>query len=602
MKWFKMDGIGKRIGLFVSLIIIVALLGISSFNYIISKNEITRSNTIILKNAIETIMADINRNYSYTKSDTNGMSEESAKEASIHSIESLQNGQADALSAATAEGADATSAATKNSFMARHTLDLGESGYFYIINSQGEIIAHPFLEDNIKDLKADDGRNIIQDVITLSKSGGGMIHYTLNDEVSIIRDGKTVYTKYFPYWDWVVCAVIYDKDFSRGSDMILISNLIGVGIVLLISLILVNWLSGRITKPIKSVAGALYEVSNGDLTQSKIDLNTKDETKLLADSVNRLLDSFKHIVKMMTVSSSSLNQFAMNLSQSSEVVSETTVAVSQAISQMAEQTEIQCQETQDTVHKITLLGDDIRHTAEEGTRIELAAQRNLELKEEGQTSVNNLKDANRENQANSIEIEKIIHKINESSKDIGDITAIITNVANQTNLLALNASIEAARAGEHGAGFAIVGEEIRKLANETAIATENIRNKIIQMQEESEEAVRFININRSGVEKINVTVEQTGNVINRIEEGLLTQIEGIREIAERNKEINSKKDDILKLLQHVAKTAEENSSSTEEISATAEEQSTTMVEVTSSITQLYDMVQELNGMINQFKI
>ncbi len=602
MKWFKLDGISKKIGLFVSLIIIAALLGISSFNYMISRNEITRSNKIILKNAIETIMADINRNYSYTKSDTNGMSEESAKEAALSSIESLQSGQVDSLSAATAQEADTTSAATKNSSMAIHTLDLGESGYFYIINSQGDIIFHPFLEDNINDLKADDGRNIVQDTVTLAKEGGGMIHYTLTDDVSIIRDGKTVYTKYFPYWDWVVCAVIYDKDFSRGSDMILVSNLIGVGVVLFISLLLVIWLSGRITKPIKSVAGTLYEVSNGDLTQSKIILETKDETKLLADSVNRLLDSFHHIVKMMTASSSSLNQFAMNLSQSSDVVSETTIAVTKAISQMAEQTEIQYQETLDTVHKITLLGDDIRHTAEEGTRIESAAQRSLELKEEGQTSVNNLMDANRENQANSIEIEKIIHKINESSKDIGDITAIITNVANQTNLLALNASIEAARAGEHGAGFAIVGEEIRKLANETAIATENIRNKIIQMQEQSEEAVKFININRSGVEKINVTVEQTGNVINRIEEGLLQQIEGIREIAERNKEINIKKDDILKLLQHVAKAAEENSSSTEEISATAEEQSTTMVEITSSISQLYDMVQELNGMINQFKI
>ena len=94
MGWIKLNGISKKIGLFVSLIIIAALLGISSFNYIISKNEITKSNTIILKNAIETIMADINRNYSYATADTNSMSEEDAKEASIRSIESLQSGQA----------------------------------------------------------------------------------------------------------------------------------------------------------------------------------------------------------------------------------------------------------------------------------------------------------------------------------------------------------------------------------------------------------------------------------------------------------------------------------------------------------------------------
>ena len=91
-------------------------------------------------------------------------------------------------------------------------------------------------------------------------------------------------------------------------------------------------------------------------------------------------------------------------------------------------------------------------------------------------------------------------------------------------------------------------------------------------------------------------------MIDRIEEGLLQQIQGIRRIAERNKEINTKKDDMLEHLQHVAKTAEDNSASAEEISATAQEQSATLVEINSSITQLYDMVQELNAMIRQFRI
>lgn len=611
MGWLRLNGIGKRIGLLVSIIIIVALVGISSFNYIISRKEIARSNGIILENALETIMADINRNYSYTASDAGWMSEEDAKKASVESIELLQNGQADTTSAATADGMDAAavagetdtkSAATKNSLMANHTLNLGESGYFFIINSKGDILSHPFLKDNIYDLKANDGRDIAQNIIALAKSGGGIINYALNDDVSAIRDSKIVYTKYFPHWDWVVCAVIYDKDFSRGSDMILVSSLIGVAVVLAVSLLLVIWLSGRITRPIKKISGTLHEVSKGDLTQSKINLKTHDETRLLADSVNRLLESFRHIVQMMTASSGRLNHFAMGLSQSSGAVSDATAEVSRAISQMAAQTEVQYHETLDTVQKITLLGDDIKHTAEEGTRIETAAQRNLELKKEGQVSVNNLKDATGENQTNSVEIEKIIHGINESSKDIGEITAIIENVAKQTNLLALNATIEAARAGEYGKGFSVVGEEIRKLANETAIATENIRNKIIQMQKQSEEAVKFISINRSGVEKINGTVRQTETVIQRIEEGMLQQIQGIRNISEQNKKINIKKDEILKLLQHVARTAEDNSAATEEISATAQEQSATLTEITSSISQLYDMVKELNALINQFRI
>lgn len=599
---FKINGIGKKIGLSVSLIIIVALLGISAFNYIISRNEIARSNKIILENALESTMAEINRNYSYTTGDSKWMTEEIAKESSIRDIGLLQTGQAETVSGATSEETEAVSAATENSSMAIHTLNLGESGYFFVINSKGDIITHPFLKDNIYDLKADDGSYITQSMIKMAKAGGGIINYSLNDSVSNVKDNKTVYAKYFPHWDWVVCAVIYDKDFYRGSDIILTSNLIAVAVILLLSLLLTIWLSGKITKPIKNISNTLHEVSEGDLTQSKINIKANDETRLLADSVNRLLDSLRHTVRTMSASSEHLNKFAMNLSQSSGIVSNASADVSNAIAQMAALTEEQSRETLDTVEKITLLGDDIKHTAEEGSRIEAVAQKNLELKEEGMSSVSNLKDANRENQDNSIEIEKIVNKINEASQDIGEITTIITNVAKQTNLLALNASIEAAKAGEHGSGFSVVAEEIRKLAGETASATDNIRNKILQMQGQSEEAVKFININRSGVEKINVTVQQTESVIEKMEEGLIRQIKGIKEISDRNKAINDKKDDILKLLQHVAETAQENSASTQEISASAQEQAVTLDEITSSISQLYDMVQELNSQINQFRI
>ncbi len=602
MSRMRLNGIGKKFGLFISLIILAALLGISIFNYIIARNEITRSNKIILENAIETTLADINRNYSYSASESQWLTEEAAKDASIRAIQMLQTEQADAVSSATSGEADAASSATENTSFSIHTLNLGESGYFFIINSQGDIVYHPFLEDNIYNLKASDGRSIIQDMIGLAKSGGGILNYALEDDISIIKDSKTVYSMYFPHWDWVVSAVIYDKDFMRGSNIILVSNIIGTAVALVVSLLLTMVIAGRITKPIKRISGTLEEVSKGDLTQSKIELKTRDETRLLADSVNRLLDSFGDIMQTMISSSDRLHQFAVNLSQSSGVVSDATVEVTKAIAQVANLTEDQYRETLDTVRKITLLGEDIECTAKEGTRIGETAQRNLELKEEGEDSVNRLKDANQENQANSARLEQIVHRINETSQDIGEITSIISGVAKQTNLLALNASIEASRAGEHGKGFSVVADEIRKLASETAVATENISKKIDQMQEHSEEAVRFIGINRSGVERINESVIRTENVIDRIEEGLLLQIQGIKEIISRNNDINDKKDDVLILLRHVAETAEENSASTEEISAAAEEQSMTLVDITSSIAQLNDMVQKLNALINQFKI
>lgn len=602
MRLLKMNGIGKKIILFVSLIIITSLLGISISNYMISKNELSRSNQIILKNAIEATMVEINRNYRYTIGKNQWMSEEDAKIASLASIGDLTSGHIDGISGATEAEVDATSSATANSVYAEHAIDLGESGYFFIVDSKGNIISHPFLEDNIYDLQSSDGRYIIQEIIAVAKSGGGVTNYALDKGISLITDSKTVYSKYFPHWDWIVSAVIYDTELARGSNIILFYNLIGVVVVLAAALFLTMFITNRITKPIKTISDTLQEVSKGDLTVERIQVKSKDETRLLGDSVNRLLDSLSKIVKLMIDSSNRLNDFANDLKHSSGIVSDAAADVANAISQMAAQSDKQYRLTVDSVEKVTMLGDDIKVTADVSSEIGSVISNNMRLKELGLASVHDLKDANMENNENSAIIENVVYRMNEQAKDISDITTIISHIAKQTNLLALNASIEASRAGEHGKGFAVVADEIRKLANETAIATENISSKIEQMQQQSEEAVSFIEKNHLGVKKINDAVKQTEEIISKIAEGLQVLNEEINIIIERNQAINHNKDTILTMLDSVSDVAQENSGAIQEVSASAEEQSMTVAEITRSISHLNDMVNGLNNLINEFKV
>ena len=604
MKAHKMKGINRKIIFLVVFIITASLLGLSGFNYVISKKELSRSNQIILKNAVESTMVEINRNYRYAEGESKWMSEEDAKAASLASINDLTDGPVDGITGGTiAEPEpDATSSATVSNEYAKHTINLGKSGYFFVVDSKGNIVSHPFLEGNINDLKSYDGRYVIQELVKLAKSGGGTLSYALEEDISLINDSKTVYTQYFPHWDWVVCAVIYDTELARGSSIILVNNLIGFAVIMAISLLLIVVISKKITDPIKKVTKTLSEVSEGDLTVDKVQVNTKDETKLLGDSVNRLIDSLSRIVRLMIDSSNKLGKYAKELKQSSGIVSEATTEVAKAISQMAMQSDEQFRETVDSVQKVTLLGENIKRTADASSEIGSVVQENLELKEMGLASVHDLKDATKENNENSAVIEELVRRIDEHAKDIGAITSIISNVAEQTNLLALNASIEAARAGEQGKGFSVVAKEIRKLANETAVATDNIRDKIDQMQSQSEEAVNFIYKNQSGVEKINQAVNQTENIIGKISDGLQTLIEDIEVIIGHNQEINHRKDEILVKLGNVSDAAQDNSAAIEEISATAEEQSMTVVEITESISQLNDMVNSLNTLINEFKV
>lgn len=605
MKILKLNSISKKIYFLVSTIIIISLLGVSAISYYISKKELNRSNQIILSNAIEATMVEINRNYRYTLDESQWMTEEMAKKASLAAIGDLIEGSTDGISGATSEeteGNDAESSATVNSVYGDHSVDLGESGYFFIINSKGDIISHPFLSENIYNLKSHDDRMIVQEIINTAKSGGGILNYALDEDVCLITDSKTVYTKYFPYWDWVVCAVIYDNELARGANIILLNNLLAFVLMLILALFMTVLFTGRIIKPIKKISTALSGISTGDLTIDKIHIKTNDEMKLLGGAVNSLIDSLNRIVKLMINSSDKLNKYASNLSESSGFVSQATSEVANAISQMAIQSDEQFRDTLSSVESVTLLGENIKETADASVKIGAVVEKNVELKELGLSSVQELKDATKENNENTSIIENLVHKMYEQSNDVGEITIMISNIAKQTNLLALNASIEASRAGEHGMGFAVVAEEIRKLANETSLAVQDIHQKIEQIQGQSKETVNFISKNREGVNRINDTVNKTEEIIGMISDGLQNLIEEIKVIVEHNKMINSKKDEILVMLGNVSDAAQDNSAAIEEISATAEEQSVTIVEISDSITHLFNMVNELNKQINEFKV
>lgn len=247
-----------------------------------------------------------------------------------------------------------------------------------------------------------------------------------------------------------------------------------------------------------------------------------------------------------------------------------------------------------------MLGEDIKETADASAKIEHAAKKTMELKEEGLHSVKELKDASNQNNTNSLEMEQVINEIYQRSQAIGEIVNII-GVAEQTNLLALNANIEATRAGETGKGFAVVAEEVRTLATETAKATEDIQKKVDEMMKQSKSAVDFVKRNRTGVEDINNTVLATEDIFARISTELQDLLEDIKRITNHNYETDQKKDNILDMLNHISQTAEENTSSIEEISSSSEEQSMTVNEITNNISKLNEMATDLNELIHTFQ-
>lgn len=597
MKTYKMN-ITKKLILGISATLIVSLLIISIIDYAISLHEIDRSNDILLKNAIETSLYEIRKNYSYTKGDPAWMTEEQAKQAALDTVNEFITG----VSAASDADTDATSSATVPTTDIDPVISLGKNGYFFITDSKGEILYHPFLKDNIYDLKSKDGRYIIQEIIKTAQNGGGSLHYSLTGENSTVSESRTVYAEYFPDWDWVVTAVIYDSDLLRGPTRILYTNLVSLGVILILSLSIIVIFARRITSPIKKIAQSLHRVSEGDLTVDKIHVKAKDETRMLSESVNLLIDRFHGMVKSITVSSGSLNSFSSELKFSYDLAAEANAAIAASIVQIASAGDDQVRDIYEGVAEMNSLGEHIVETARESENARLTADNTLALKEKGLDSVNTLKEASLENNTTSRQLENVISDMNKQSQEIGTIVTVIAQIAEQTNLLALNASIEAARVGEQGKGFAVVASEIRSLANETANAVENISKMVFEVQKQSETAEIFVKKNAHSAENINSAVSQTEASFQLIAEELRKLVADINNIAEYNSAINQRKDSLSVLLKQLSRQTEEVSSSIEEITSSSEQHTQVMKSISDSIAMLHDMAEELNGMVSVFTV
>lgn len=293
-----------------------------------------------------------------------------------------------------------------------------------------------------------------------------------------------------------------------------------IGIIGLLSVsigFIVSFLVGRsITRPLIETIKISNKMAEGDLT-SDIAVNSTDETGQLLSSFSEMDKSFNKIIGTIVTSANDLVSIVDILrmrAQKAEDGASTQADQAAQISTAAEE----------MTHTITDIAKNASEASDTSSRAMATASQGLQVADGAVEIVNRVHNS-------TMDLASMVEKLNGRAAEVGDIVTVITDIADQTNLLALNAAIEAARAGEQGRGFAVVADEVRKLAERTIKATAEISDRIGTIQSESENTSKSMNEASVEVTKANEFIKNVGDSLHRIVNEVQTVKDQITQIA-----------------------------------------------------------------------
>ncbi len=347
----------------------------------------------------------------------------------------------------------------------------------------------------------------------------------------------------------IVLDLSDDYDGLRKVDMGL---WIGQLILQVLLFFVIGWFIRTIIKPVKHLQAVITNMQHDSDLTKRVEVESNDEIGQAAKAFNALAESFHKIVHQVHGYADEVSQSATQLASTSSKIS----GGSQQQSSAAFSTSASVEE----------ISTKIREVAKSAAETEGIANTAQELSKAGQAVAINAAQELTKVAGSVSESARLISSLEHRSNEIGKIVMVIKEIADQTNLLALNAAIEAARAGEQGRGFAVVADEVRKLAERTANATTDIAVMIEEFCKEIELAVSIMDLSSREVSTGVSLTNEAAESLAKINEGALNTLEKIRSMVSATQEQSAASHEIAQSVEKIAGFAQENSASISETS------------------------------------
>ncbi len=399
----------------------------------------------------------------------------------------------------------------------------------------------------------------------------------------------------------MVCALVPESTILVKAQSIKFLTVLAIIIASILALFVGTLIASSIGAEISKLSKSIAVAAKGNLT-TKFRTRRKDEFLILSNSLNDMVDGMRGLIEQVATVGNQVNESADSLSVTSSDILTSTKDISLAIDEIEKGVVQQASDTEQCLLQMSNLSDKINQVYNNTYEIEQIAKDAKIIVGEGITTIDELNDKSNATTKITREVINEIEDLELQSGSIESFIEVINSIADQTNLLSLNASIEAARAGEAGRGFAVVASEIRKLAEQSVKASNQITTVVSSIKEKTKvtanSAKKAEGIVASQMEALTKTVKN----FESINEQVGSLVNNLNNIAEGVRGIENAKDDTLDAVRNISAISQQTATSSEEVSATAINQITSVEYMSQSAIELAEQAKRLEEAIRNFQI